>query len=169
MASKVIENQEGIYYIIMHLKKGVTRIPFVSLINSFHRHTTLTFREMSPENHPTLGNGKVCYLEIPALDVKRSASFYKKVFGWNIRERDGNVAFDDGVGEVSGTWVVGRKPSSEPGVLISIMVDNVADAVQAVVEHGGRITQPIGIDAPEITARFSDPAGNVFSLYQERN
>jgi hypothetical protein len=27
--------------------------------------------------------------------------------------------------------------------------------------------QPIGMDAPEITARFSDPAGNVLGLYQE--
>lgn len=123
---------------------------------------------MSTESHPTLGNGKVCYLEIPAQDVRRSASFYKKVFGWHIREReDGTVAFDDGVGEVSGTWVMGRKPSSEPGILISIMVNSVADAVQAVIEQGGKITQPIGMDAPEITARFSDPAGNVFTLYQE--
>jgi hypothetical protein len=27
--------------------------------------------------------------------------------------------------------------------------------------------QPIGADLPEITARFRDPAGNVFGLYQE--
>jgi hypothetical protein len=27
--------------------------------------------------------------------------------------------------------------------------------------------QPIGGDAPEITARFRDPAGNVLGLYQE--
>jgi hypothetical protein len=28
--------------------------------------------------------------------------------------------------------------------------------------------QPIGGDAPEITARFRDPAGNVLGIYQER-
>ena len=27
--------------------------------------------------------------------------------------------------------------------------------------------QPIGADAPEITARFRDPAGNVIGLYQD--
>jgi hypothetical protein len=27
--------------------------------------------------------------------------------------------------------------------------------------------QRIGMDAPEITARFADPAGNVFGLYQQ--
>jgi predicted enzyme related to lactoylglutathione lyase len=33
--------------------------------------------------------------------------------------------------------------------------------------NGGEIVQPIGADAPEITARFRDPAGNVVGLYQE--
>jgi predicted enzyme related to lactoylglutathione lyase len=47
------------------------------------------------------------------------------------------------------------------------MVDSVADTVEAVVGHGGEIVQPIGADAPEITARFRDPAGNVIGLYQE--
>ena len=123
---------------------------------------------MSTEKHPTLSHGKICYLEIPAIDINTSASFYKEVFGWKTRTRgDGAVAFDDGVGEVSGTWVLGRKPSTEVGLLISIMVDSVAATVEAVVANGGKIVQPIGGDAPEITARFTDPAGNVLGLYQE--
>jgi len=117
---------------------------------------------------PTKGNGKVCYIEIPCIEIDTSASFYKEVFGWNIRRRgDNHLAFDDTVGEVSGTWVVGRKPSTVPGLLIYIMVDSVAAAVDAVIAHGGKIVQPIGMDSPEITARFSDPAGNVLGLYQE--
>jgi predicted enzyme related to lactoylglutathione lyase len=117
---------------------------------------------------PTLGNGKICYLEIPATDLARSAEFYQRVFGWNIRKRgDGSVAFDDGVGEVSGTWVLGRPPSSGPGLLIYIMVNSVAATLDAIVADGGEVVQPIGGDAPEITARFRDPAGNVIGLYQE--
>ena len=117
---------------------------------------------------PTLGNGKICYLEIPAIDVRRSAAFYQAVVGWQSRRRgNGTVAFDDGVGEVSGTWVTGRPPSATPGVLIHIMVDSVASTLAAAVQHGGGIVQPIGADLPEITARFRDPAGNVFGLYQE--
>jgi predicted enzyme related to lactoylglutathione lyase len=118
---------------------------------------------------PTLGNGKICYIELPAVDIARSADFYGSVFGWNIRTRgDGNVAFDDAVGEVSGTWVRGRPPASQPGLLVYIMVDDVAAALAKIVENGGRVVQPVGADAPEITARFSDPAGNVMGLYQER-
>jgi predicted enzyme related to lactoylglutathione lyase len=117
---------------------------------------------------PTLANGKICYVEIPALDIQRSADFYAKVFGWQVRRRgDGSTAFDDTVGEVSGTWVVGRPSSPTPGLLFYIMVDSVADSIDAVLAHGGKIVQPIGADAPEITARFFDPAGNVIGLYQD--
>jgi hypothetical protein len=47
------------------------------------------------------------------------------------------------------------------------MVDSVAAALDDVVANGGVVVQPIGADAPEITARFRDPAGNVIGLYQE--
>jgi uncharacterized protein len=117
---------------------------------------------------PTLGNGKICYIEIPATDVALSADFYSKVFGWNIRQRgDGATAFDDAVGQVSGAWVTGRPPAAQPGFMIYIWVDNVAETVEAVVANGCEIVQPIGADAPEITVRFRDPAGNVVGLYQE--
>jgi uncharacterized protein len=118
---------------------------------------------------PTFGNGKICYIEIPATDIARSGDFYKRVFGWHLRQRgDGSVAFDDIVEEVSGTWVLGRPPSTVPGILISIMVESVAATLDLIVANGGEIVQPIGADAPEITARFRDPAGNVLSLYQHR-
>jgi hypothetical protein len=42
-----------------------------------------------------------------------------------------------------------------------------AATVDMVVTHGGGIVQPIGVDAPEITARFRDPGGNVIGLYQQ--
>jgi predicted enzyme related to lactoylglutathione lyase len=119
----------------------------------------------APDKHPTLANGKVCYIEIPALDIDASSDFYRSVFGWNTRKRgDGSLAFDDGVGEVSGTWVLGRKAMTKPGLLIYIMVDSVAVTIDSVNRNGGKIVQPIGGDAPEITARFSDPAGNVLGL-----
>lgn len=117
---------------------------------------------------PTISNGKLCYVEVPATDVDRSARFYQQVFGWNVRKRgDGQTAFDDTVGEVSGTWVTGRLPSTEPGLLIYIMVDSVADTLDAITDQGCEIVQPIGADAPEITARFRDPGGNIMGLYQQ--
>jgi predicted enzyme related to lactoylglutathione lyase len=117
---------------------------------------------------PTRTNGKICYIEIPAIDIARSADFYQRVFGWNTRKRgDGSTAFDDAMHEVSGTWVLGRPPSPTPGLLIYVMVDSVAETIEAVAASGGEVVQPIGADAPEITARFRDPGGNVIGLYQQ--
>lgn len=124
---------------------------------------------MSENKQPTLGNGKICYIEMPAVDVNASAEFYKSIFGWNIRTRgDGSISFDDGVGQVSGTWVLNRNPMTEVGLLVYIMVDSVATTIDKITAKGGVIVQPIGGDAPEITARFKDPAGNILGLYQHR-
>src|SRR5437016_1993065 len=103
---------------------------------------------------PTRANGKICYLEIPTADIPRSVRFYQTVFGWQTRKRgDGATAFDDGVGEVSGSWVTGRPVSPAPGLLLYIMVDSVSATAEAVLAHGGRIVQAVGVDAPEVTAR----------------
>jgi uncharacterized protein len=70
-----------------------------------------------PATPPTYRTGKISYIEIPARDIERSADFYNRAFDWQIRKRgDGSTAFDDAVNEVSGTWVLGRPPSTEPGL-----------------------------------------------------
>jgi predicted enzyme related to lactoylglutathione lyase len=47
------------------------------------------------------------------------------------------------------------------------MVDSVAKTLDEIIANGGKVVQPIGMDAPEITVRFSDPTGNVIGLYQQ--
>jgi predicted enzyme related to lactoylglutathione lyase len=78
----------------------------------------------------TLPYGKICYIEIPAVDVARSARFYRGVFGWKTRLRgDGAMAFDDATGAVSGAWVLKQPPSRKVGALVYINVDDVAESV----------------------------------------
>jgi predicted enzyme related to lactoylglutathione lyase len=113
-------------------------------------------------------NGKICYIEIPAVDVARSSDFYEKTFGWKTRTRgNGSLAFDDTTGLVSGTWTKRLPSSPTPGLLIYIMVDDAEASIETIKANGGEIVQPIGADAPEITARFRDPAGNVLGIYQQ--
>jgi predicted enzyme related to lactoylglutathione lyase len=122
----------------------------------------------TPANPPTLRTGKICYIEIPATDVNQSAQFYKRAFGWQIRRRgDGSTAFDDTVNEVSGTWVIGRTPAAEPGLMVYIMVASATAAVEAVVSAGGEIVEPVDPRAREIVATFRDPAGNLMGIYQQ--
>jgi predicted enzyme related to lactoylglutathione lyase len=116
----------------------------------------------------TFANGKICYIGIPADDIQRSSEFYGKVFGWQIRTRkDGQPAFDDSIGEVSGTWVRGRSPVADNSLLFYVMVNSVAETLHEVVANGGKVVRQIGVDLPEITVRIQDPAGNVLGLYQE--
>jgi uncharacterized protein len=118
----------------------------------------------------TVPHGKVCYLQIPAADIERSARFYSKVFGWHLRHRDdGTVAFDDtdSAAGVSGTWVTGRPPSEVPGILVWIMVDDVAATLEAITATGGEVVDPISGQDPEFIATYRDPSGNVLGISQE--
>jgi uncharacterized protein len=119
---------------------------------------------------PTMAHGKICYLEIPARDIAEAAAFYESSFNWHIRRRDdGEVSFDDSVGQVSGTFVTGLPPSTEQGVFIHVMVRNVTASMADVAKFGGSVIEGPGRHLPEITARFADPTGNIFGLYQERS
>lgn len=117
---------------------------------------------------PAYRAGKICYIEIPAVDIAASAQFYQHVFGWYVRQRgDGSTAFDDTVGGVSGTWVLGRTPATGLGLVVSIMVAHIETTIEAITAAGGKIVQPVNPDEREVYALFSDPAGNVLGIYQQ--
>jgi len=119
------------------------------------------------EQHPTYGNGKICYLEIPADDIEVSAAFYTRSFGWRVRRSsEGSLAFDDGVGQVSGMWVTDKKPMTVPGIIISIMVDDAEETKRLVIENGGRIVHAEKMDSGEVIMHFTDPAGNFMGIYE---
>jgi uncharacterized protein len=116
----------------------------------------------------THAHGKICYVELPSNDAKQSAEFYAKVFGWKSRTRsDGHLAFDDAIGEVSGSWVTGRKPAAEPGLIFYVMVDDLAAAVRTAADAGAEIVRPYDPAQSEKYAWVRDPGGNVIGIYQE--
>ncbi len=120
------------------------------------------------DHEPQYRTGKVCYLEIPSTDVARSATFYGDVFGWPMRRRgDGALAFDDTVGQVSGSFVPGRPADTTPGLLVHVMVADVATILDAIVAAGGSVVRPVDPDDHEVYAWFADPDGNVLGVYQQ--
>jgi len=144
----------------------------------FSRHT----RDVSPDEwgatvvQPAsrlaqLRRPRFCYLEIPATDVQQSASFYEKVFGWNIRHRNtARPSFDDATGNVSGAWVAGREISRGRGLLPYIWVDDIDAILSQVASRGGEVVEASQPDSPGGTSRiatFRDPAGNLIGVYQE--
>jgi uncharacterized protein len=113
---------------------------------------------------------RVCYLEIPSTDPRKSAQFYKNVFGWNIRGGDSDrPSFDDPNG-VSGAFVATIEPSLNAGILPSIWVKGIDNFVDKIAAHGGEILEPPRPDEPGglcLIATFRDPSGNMLRVYEE--
>ena len=118
----------------------------------------------------SLPSPRLCYLEIPATDPRKSAEFYRNVFGWNIRRGDSDrPSFDDPSG-VSGAFVTYLKAGQEAGILPSIWVKDIEAFVAKIEAHGGEIVERPRPDEPGgacFIATFRDPEGNVLRVYEE--
>jgi len=117
-----------------------------------------------------VAHGKICYVEIPAKNVSKSAEFYANLFGWKIRSRgDGQTAFDDATGAVSGTWVREEDLDGETSMVTYIMVDNIDETQKKLVAAGGKLITPRTPVGPGggAFAIFNDPAGNRVGLYED--
>src|SRR3954471_6857368 len=127
---------------------------------------TCIFNRMA-HGTPTLATGKICYLQIPAADIERSSRFYHDAFGWELRTRgDGAIAFDDAVKEVSGSWVTGRPPSAEPGIMVHIMVADLDAALAAVRAAGGEVLNEDAAPGERV-GHVRDPGGNAIGIYEQ--
>ena len=104
--------------------------------------------------HPA--HGQIGYLQLPALDVGRSAAFYHAVFGWKV---DTSSASFEAPGMI-GQWVTDRHAETAAGPVVWICVDQVAPTLQLVTAHGGTVRQAPQIDNGERwLAEIDDPAG----------
>ncbi len=111
-------------------------------------------------------DGKLSYIQIPAVDAAASAEFYRTVFGWEIRGTPEHVTFADTTGELIGAWMTDRAISSQPGILPYIYVDSVADTMVRVVAKGGSVVRQPYAEGGLTVATFRDVAGNVMGVWQ---
>jgi predicted enzyme related to lactoylglutathione lyase len=113
-------------------------------------------------------HGKICYIELPTIDIAASTNFYQSIFNWTIRERgDGATAFDDATGQVSGSFDLNKKAVPDPGYILYIMVDDIRLTLTRLTAAGCEIVRPLGFHPTELVAHFRDPGGNLLGLYQE--
>ena len=126
-----------------------------------------TGRSSDPRPEPNVFRvGGISYLRIPAPDPVALASFYRDVFGWEVRDDARHPAFTDGTGHVIGHFrsdlaVVGRA-----GVLPYVYVADLDTALQRVIDHGGTIADQPYPEGNLWVATARDPAGNVLGLWQ---
>ena len=107
--------------------------------------------------------GQLSYLQIPALNVRQSAEFYARVFGWNIEHP--HPGFD--APGLIGQWTTDRSPTRDAGMLPWLNVDSMLEAMKLVRTYGGEVLEHPTPDGPDrLLATVRDPAGNVIGLVQ---
>ena len=112
-------------------------------------------------------HGGLSYLEIPAVDPRRSAAFYEQVLGWSVQERDADdFRFEDATGHLIGRWVIGRAISREPGLLPYMYVDRIDEAIGRVAAQGGAVVKAPYAEGNLWVATVRDPTGNLIGLWQ---
>jgi len=113
------------------------------------------------------GNGRLSYIQIPAVNVRESAEFYARAFDWIVRSgNDHHLSFTDATGDMIGAWVTGRASSLEPGVLPYIYVHGIDAAIVRLTAAGGVVVTPPYPEGDLWVATFRDPAGNVVGIWQ---
>jgi predicted enzyme related to lactoylglutathione lyase len=117
-----------------------------------------------PESKAVRGpaHGQVCYLQIPALDVMKSAEFYETVFGWRIERPYPSFEAPGLIGQ----WVSDRPPAGAGGLLAWISVDDINATLELARSSGGEVIEPPSPDGPRWLATIRDPAGNAVGIAQ---
>ena len=120
---------------------------------------------------PTMANGKICYLEIPAIDVGKSVAFYQAVFGWKVTKYPGPQDY----------WLVTTGEPGTPGIdggifrpdgiftatVNTIEVDDLEAAAQKVKAAGGQTVTPKStIPGVGYQIYCKDIEGTLFGLHQ---
>jgi len=105
--------------------------------------------------HPT--HGSVEYLQLPAVDVTRSAAFYEAVFGWTVDPGSGSFEAPGMIGP----WTTDRAPASGAGPVVWICADRLAPTLERAVANGAEVHGPPQLDDGERwLTEIDDPAGN---------
>jgi predicted enzyme related to lactoylglutathione lyase len=101
--------------------------------------------------------GQIGYLQLPALDVARSAAFYEAVFGWAVDVSWGSFEAPGMIGQ----WTTDLAPAGAGGPVVWICVDQIGPALHRVAGAGGTVRGRPQLDGGERwLAEVDDPAGN---------
>lgn len=115
------------------------------------------------------------FFEIPARDAGRTAEFFRAVFGWESVEVPWEGAryvrlVPPESTERPGGGVLERDASGlveSLTVMVRIEGERLEAALERIVAHGGTVAlAPVQIGHSGRFARFTDPDGNSFGLWQ---
>ena len=105
---------------------------------------------------------RINFIELPARDLAAARDFYSGVFGWSLTDFGPSYSCTM-TGDVDlGLQGDGREATAAP--LAVIAVENLEEALQAVLKAGGTITRPIFGFPGGRRFQFLDPNGNELAV-----
>jgi predicted enzyme related to lactoylglutathione lyase len=108
-----------------------------------------------PPQHPP--RGQIGYVQLPTVDIARSATFYASVFGWSADHTRGTFEAPGLIGQ----WTTQRPPTPTGGPLLWICADDLSPTLQRVTDGGGSVVGRPQLDGGERwLVEVHDPAGN---------
>jgi predicted enzyme related to lactoylglutathione lyase len=114
---------------------------------------------------------RVIHFELCADDPERAVQFYQKVFGWKINKWEGPQDYWlVSTGDPSAPGIDGaimRRDPSMPGVINTLDVVALDDALAMVTSSGGTVVAPrMTIPGVGYFAYCQDTEGNTFGMMQ---
>ncbi len=111
-----------------------------------------------PEN-----DRRIDYIELPVKDMKKTKTFYKKVFGWEFEDFGSDYSsFNDG--RLAGGFFESDDVKNG-GALVIIYTTDLKGMEKKVVAAGGKITKP-PFDFPGGRRfQFTDPNGHELAIW----
>jgi len=118
---------------------------------------------MTTHEESGLAHGQLCYLQIPARDIAKSAEFYATIFGWHTDPPSSGFEAPSLIGQ----WVDDRGAAPDEGPLAWINVERIHDTLALAAASGGTVLEPPSLDGGERwLATIADPGGNTIGLVQ---
>jgi len=118
-----------------------------------------------------MGN-PVCHFEISGKDYKKSMTFYKDLFDWEISEYEGMPYGMVAAGAEKGAIGGGIGPVQEgqqPGLTFYVMVEDLQAYLDKAVKLGGKsVVPPTPIPGIGSFAMLADLDGNVVGLFKSQ-
>lgn len=124
-----------------------------------------------------MATGNVGFFEVHVDDFERAQKFYHAVFGWEF-SKSGGVPYEfymidneeSGMGLQEGGMRKREKPLSKDsgvsGYVCYIIVDAIDEALEKIVQHGGKITMPKGHVPAGYFAYALDTEENAFAVWE---
>ena len=112
----------------------------------------------------------ISYVEFPAKDLDATKTFFTAVFGWSFVDYgDGYSAFSN-QGINGGFYQSDLVASSEKGgALIVFYSENLEQTQSNIEAAGGSTIKPVYLFPGGRRLHFSDPNGNEYALWSDRN